>query len=130
MVRDFEGRGDQPWGWWLRAAGGAIEDGEGRRWPSVLDAFWHGRMGFPPSPFTGEQLELLLRVLMASDRRHPSPAETHHDLFGGFLEFRRFYMSWLVSAGLAACGRVGTPLNAELTDFGRSVLLLLQVTRD
>lgn len=126
----FEGLGDRPWGWWLRANGGVIEDGDGRRWPNVLDAFWRGRMGMPSSNFTKEQLELMVRVMAAIDRRSTRPAETHHDLFGGDLVFHRHYMLWLVSVGLAGCDQMSGPLGAYLTDFGRSVLLLLQVTRE
>lgn len=38
---------DLPWGWWLRADATGVEDEQGRRWKSVRDAFWRGRLGFP-----------------------------------------------------------------------------------
>ncbi|RZK03353.1 MAG: hypothetical protein EOO76_02855 [Novosphingobium sp.] len=130
MPSAFEGIGDRPWGWWLRANGSVIEDGDGGRWPSVLDAFWHGRLNMPKSNFAKEQLELMLRVMAAIERRPLRPAETHHDMFEGNFAFNRLYMLWLVSVGLAECEGRSSPLDAYLTDFGRSVLLLLQVTRE
>lgn len=130
MVSEFEGVGDRPWGWWMRANGRMIEDGEGLLWPSVLDAFWHGRLEMPKAAYTAEQRELLLRVLAAADRRHLLPREADHDLFHGNVVFQRHYMSWLVSVGLTAFDLGAGPLSADLTAFGRSALDLLRVTRE
>lgn len=121
--------GDLPWGWWLRANGVVLEDGEGGRWRSVRDAFWHGRLRFPASNLSEEQLELLLRVLTTSDARWLSQGERRHDLFDGNMVFARFYQSWLASVGLLDARANGTIFEAPLTDEGRSVMRMLQATR-
>lgn len=119
-----------PWGWWLRAVGGAVEDAEGRRFAGVRQAFWQGQLGFPPTHLVSEQLELLLRVLAAIDHHWIGSEERKHDLFGGDMLFWRFYQCWLSSVGLIGGGERVDPLSAGLSDEGRSVLAMLQVTRE
>lgn len=119
-----------PWGWWLRVNGGIIEDGEGRQWRSVRQAFWEGHLGFPATHVVPEQLELLLRVLASLGRRWLGTDEGKHDLFGGDMLFWRFYQCWLSSIGLIAAGPNVEPLSAGLSEEGRSVLLMLQATRE
>lgn len=119
-----------PWGWWLRAVGGAVEDAEGRRFAGVRQAFWQGQLGFPPTHLVSEQLELLLRVLAAIDHYWIGSEERKHDLFGGDMLFWRFYQCWLSSVGLIGGGERVDPLSAGLSDEGRSVLAMLQVTRE
>ena len=74
---------DLPWGWWLRVNGSELEDEQGRRWRSVREAFWLGRVGFPAGHLVPEQLELLLRVLASLDGASLRVGETRDDLFGG-----------------------------------------------
>jgi hypothetical protein len=119
-----------PWGWWLRVVGSSIEDSQGRRWNSVRQAFWEGELGFPPTHVVPEQLELLLRVLTAIDRHWVTADESKHDLFGGDMLFWRFYQCWLSSVGLLGPDPRVDPLSAALSDEGRSVLLMLQATRE
>ncbi|RXD04862.1 hypothetical protein EQZ23_06890 [Sphingomonas sp. UV9] len=119
-----------PWGWWLRANGRVLEDEDGRQWRSVRDAFWQGAMRFPEIHFFQEQHELLLRVLTAVDQRWSSGTENRLDLFAGDMEFWRFYMCWLSSIGMTKDGTGATPLEAPLSDLGRSVMLMLQATSE
>ena len=118
-----------PWGWWLRVRGGVIEDAQGRHWGSVRQAFWEGHLGFPGVHLAREQLELLLRVLMGVERRWVSAAETRHDLFCGDTSHWTFYNCWLSSIGLLEPDAYGWG-SADLSDLGRSVLLMLQATRE
>jgi len=128
-VRWFgDDEGDLPWGWWLRSNGGMLEDQEGRRWPTVRKAFWVGQLGFPDEHVAREQLELLLRVLVTLDRRYRDGRETIHDIFAGDMIFWRFYMGWLRSLGLLALDTGA--LDGPLSNRGRSVLRMLQATRD
>ena len=122
--------GELPWGWWLRASGSVLEDDEGRRWHTVRDAFWHGELGFPSSNVGSEQHELLLRVLTGIHAGWSSPSEDRQDLFLGNTPAWRFYMCWLASVGLTyALGHRGA-LDAPLSTKGRSVMMMLQATRD
>jgi hypothetical protein len=122
--------GDLPWGWWLRASRGALEDEDGRRWQSVREAFWQGRLGFPAPHVAEEQRELLLRVLTAIDACWMKGAEHRHDLFDGNMVFWHFYLCWLSSIGLTERDSRSQALNAPLTAEGRSVMLMLRATRD
>lgn len=119
-----------PWGWWLRVVGGFIEDPQGRRWSSVRDAYWEGHLGFPAAHVVPEQHELLLRVLMALDRPYGDGTERRHDLFGGDMVFSRFYTCWLHAVGLTEPAGHGLTLEDRLSEEGRSVLAMLQATRD
>nr|WP_209023279.1 hypothetical protein [Sphingomonas jejuensis] len=126
--------GELPWGWWLRVRGGEIEDEDGRTWSTVRDAFWEGELGFPDVHFAPEQHELMTRVLTAIDGRWLLGDERRHDLFGGDMLFWRFYQCWLGSIGMLDTAHrtsFGTaPLEAPLSPEGRSVMLMLQATRE
>lgn len=125
---------DLPWGWWLRAHGGVLEDEEGRSWRSVREAFWRGRLDFPDIHVAAEQHELLLRVLTAIDGRWVGGTERKDDLFEGSMIAWRFYQCWLASIGLLEMSGDSpwspNPLEAPLSADGRSVMLMLQATRD
>lgn len=118
------------WGWWLRVNGRGLEDGEGRTWRSVRDAFWQGLLGFPDIHVAPEQHELMLRVLTAIDLRGARAAEDRNDLFDQNMMFWRFYMCWLSSIGLLQTEDRVSPLQTSLSDLGRSVMLMLQATRE
>ena len=119
-----------PWGSWLRVFDSSVEDAEGRRWRSVRQAFWEGHLGFPPTHLASEQVELLTRVLVAIDHNWINANEHRHDLFGGAMLFWRFYQCWLSSIGLLEAGPRVEPLSATLSDEGRSVMAMLQATRE
>lgn len=119
-----------PWGWWLRVNGSVVEDGKGGAWDSVRAAFWTGQLGFPASAKFQEQIELLLRVLTALHLRPDEHTESLYDLFTGDHMFWRFYICWLASVGLVAPHDDRLGLTPELSPEGRSVLLMLQATRD
>ncbi|HEX7820251.1 MAG TPA: hypothetical protein VF463_06490 [Sphingobium sp.] len=120
-----------PWGWWLTAQRDGFVDDDDRRWSSVRDAFWQGRLKFPPAHFADEHHELLLRVLTSLDNRLVGEVEGRHDLFLGDMMFWRFYMCWLVSIGLTEePGHRSTALESGLTAEGRSVMMMLHATRD
>lgn len=134
MVQHEQIDGDLPWGWWLRANGGVLEDDKGRKWHTVREAFWQGKLHYPETHVAGEQHELLLRVLSAMHIGRVSARERKEDLFDGNMLFRRFYMCWLASIGLLDMiddlGRPVGPLDAPLNAEGRSVMLMLQATRE
>lgn len=117
-----------PWGWWLLVRRGWIEDAEGRRWRSVRAAFWEGHLRFPDTPIPDHQ-EMLLRALLALAAGRRDWHETAEDLFGGDLGFWRFYMAWLASVDLVVLTGPGLS-DARVSDLGRSVVLMLQATRD
>lgn len=119
-----------PWGWWLRVNGQGLEDADGRTWRSVRDAFWQGLLGFPDIHVVPEQHELMLRVLTAVDLRGGRGTEDRHDLFNGDMLFWRFYMCWLSSIGMIETEDRASALSAPLSDKGRSVMLMLQATRE
>jgi hypothetical protein len=114
----------------LRATRGELEDELGRRWSSVREAYWCGHLGFPASVFADEQQELLLRALSSIHTRWTAGIERRDDLFGGDHAAWRFHLCWLASVRLLdMSGRTG-PFEAPLSPEGRSVMLMLQVTRE
>ncbi len=119
-----------PWGWWLTQVGSFVEDGKGGRWRSVREAFWNGRLGFPPVHYAPEQHELLLRVLSTIEQGWPCSQEGYHDLFSGDMMFWRFYMCWLASIRLVESGKDGDPLAGRLTNEGLQVRLMLSATAE
>ena len=119
-----------PWGWWLRAGPGGFQDEGGRTWRSVRDAFWEGELGFPPVHVAKEQHELMLRVMTAIGANWHGMEEHRHDLFGGDMMFWRFYQCWLASVGMVENSLGNSALHAPLSALGRSVLLMLQATRE
>lgn len=134
MDRHDRRAGDLPWGWWLRVNGSVIEDEQGRTWRSVRDAYWQGELRFPAVHFAPEQHELVTRVLTAIHARWYAADERQYDLFDGDMMFWRFYQCWLGSIGLLemSSGPWGPsdPLDAPLSAEGRSVMLMLQATRE
>ncbi|TPG16773.1 hypothetical protein EAH87_14145 [Sphingomonas koreensis] len=137
MARGRNPDRDLPWGWWLRADANGFLDDQGRRWPSVRDAYWQGELGFPAVHFAPEQHELLLRVLTTLGTRWIGSGENRNDLFGGDHMFWRLYMCFLTSIGLLDVSdgheirpSFASPLEAGLSDLGRSVMLMLQATRE
>lgn len=130
----FAGSGGQdqplPWGWWLRVVDGRLHDPDGNTWSSVREAFWRGRLGFPETHVAPEQHEQLLRVLLSLDRPYGDGVERAHDLFDGDMANWRFYMCWLHSVGLTMPTQGRWEFSASLSDEGRSVLAMLQATRE
>ena len=119
-----------PWGWWLRAGPGGFQDENGRKWRCVRDAFWEGELGFAPVHVAKEQHELMLRVMTAIGMNWHGVEEHKHDLFGGDMMFWRFYQCWLASIGMVEMSPCGSALHAPLSALGRSVLMMLQATRE
>ena len=129
MATRYERAGDGlPWGWWLRAGTGGLEDGEGGIWPTVRAAFWEGRFGMRSGHVAVEQQELLLRVL--TDLDVAGPGRLVHDVFQGDAFFWRFYMCWLGSVGMTVVPDRRTALDSRLSEEGRAAMLMLQATRE
>ncbi|KQN26012.1 hypothetical protein ASE86_07530 [Sphingomonas sp. Leaf33] len=119
-----------PWGFWLHTdgvgSGRPLVDEEGRRWNTVREAFWVGRLGMPESLTMEENLERLMAHLAAISRRVVAVAESAHDLFGGEWDFERFYKVWVYSQGLTGGEPpFGTGISAE----GHAALVMLASTR-
>jgi hypothetical protein len=119
-----------PWGFWLHSDGSphgaTLLDEDGRRWKSVREAFWIGRLGMPNSLTIEEGLERLMAHLAAISRRVVHVAENAHDLFAGEQDFERFYRTWVYSQGLTGGDPpFGTGISAE----GHAALVMLASTR-
>lgn len=56
--------------------------------------------------------------------------EHQHDVFNGDMMFWRFHQSWLASIGMVEMTPGDSALHAPLSALGRSVLLMLQATRE
>lgn len=117
-----------PWGYWLIASedGERLYDEDGKAWDSVRDYLWTGRLRMGPrsAKSVEAQLEFLLAVLVAIDRRVVKTEERVRDLFDGLWHLQEFYGHWLASVGLTCNGRI-----EELTHEGRAVLVMLASTR-
>ena len=134
MVRERHSPGKLPWGWWLRARGGVLEDEDGRTWRSVRDCFWQGELGFGDVHFAPEQHELMLRALSSRDSRWSDSSEHRDDLGADDMMFWRFYQCWLASIGMIdtsnSMGAQFSPFDGGLSPEGVSVLLMLRATRE
>ena len=117
-----------PWGYWLVASedGEWLYDEDGNAWDSVRDYLWTHRlrMGHHPANAVEDQLEFLLAVLVAIDRRVVKTEERVRDLFDGLWHLQAFYAHWLEGVGLTSNNRV-----EDLTQEGRAVLVMLASTR-
>jgi len=117
-----------PWGYWLVAGedGEALYDENGNAWDSVRDYLWTHRLRMGPHPANAvdAQLEFLLAVLVAIDRRVVKTEERVRDLFDGLWHLQAFYAHWLEGIGLTSTNRV-----EDLTPEGRAVLVMLASTR-
>lgn len=117
-----------PWGYWLVADqnGERLYDEHGNAWDSVRDYLWTHRLGMGPHPANAveDQLEFLLAVLVALDRRIVKTEEAARDLFDGLWHHQRFYSHWLEGVGLTSSNRL-----EDLTYEGRAVLVMLASTR-
>lgn len=119
-----------PWGYWLHTDGSphgaTLLDEDGRRWTSVREAFWIGRLGMPKSSAMEEGLERMMAHLAALSRRVVHVAEQAHDLFMGEHDFERFYRTWVYSQGLTGGDPpFGTGISAE----GHAALVMIAATR-
>lgn len=123
-----------PWGYWLLAVGDAssppLIDDMGRPWRSVREAFWVSRLSMAPLMQTAvmhNELEFLLAVMVAIDRRIIPTEEAALDLLGGW-DRSRFYTAWLHGQRLVTpCP--GHDTHTELSPEGRAVVLMLASTR-
>lgn len=117
-----------PWGYWLVASedGERLYDEEGNAWDGVRDYLWTCRLRMGPrsAKAVEAQLEFLLAVLVAIDRRVVKTEERVRDLFEGLWHLQEFYGHWLAGVGLISNNRV-----EELTHEGRAVLVMLASTR-
>lgn len=118
-----------PWGYWLQADENGyppLRDEQGNPWNSVRDCLWRGRLGMADSSRweVENQLEFLLALLAAIDRRIVHVEEKVIDLFRGAWELHAHYSLWLNGAGLTTGGLTGW-----LTVEGRAILVMLTSTR-
>lgn len=120
-----------PWGTHLRLDRDAyVDDATGERWPSLRAALWNGRLGMPSHNDLppDDLLELLHAVLATAVRRVPRPHEQAADLFDGSHMFHHSFHLWLLTTGLMTLDEGGHQA-IDVTDEGRSVLLMLIATR-
>ena len=119
-----------PWGYWLHADGAAsaqpLVDEQGRRFKTVREAFWIGRLGMPNSLNMEEHLERLTAYLAVISRRVVHVDENAHDLFAGEQDFERFYRTWVYSQGLTGGD---PPFGSGISTEGHSALVMLASTR-
>lgn len=124
-----------PWGHWLRVESGpgsiSYVDRDGRKWPSIREAFWSGQLNMAGGNHSvrEEQLELMLAVLAAKERPRRHQVEDRLDLFEGSLRLHRLYLNWLQSLSLIGDGLRGEAFDAVTTQEGLAVLAMLLATR-
>lgn len=123
-----------PWGYWLKLDGSGsqtLTDDEGRKWPTIRDAFWQGRLGFKKvNERTGApMLELLLAVLVNKSRRASWGAERQTDIFGGNTLLEHHFNLWMVREGFLSPGDSDVWCGGDITAEGWSVMLMLGATR-
>ena len=117
-----------PYGYWCIADPDGyphLIDEHGRRWPSLREYIWCGRLGMARGSnweFTA-MTEFLLAVLAAIDRRMVYIEERVDDLFAGAWDIARNYGAWLEGHKLAE------GLTGDLTPEGRAILVALASTR-
>ena len=116
-----------PWGYWCVADPEyepALVDETGRRWDSLREYLWCGRLSMARRSHWEfvNQLELLLAVLACIDRRIVHIEEHVRDLFKGSWDIAFHYACWLKGHGLSD----GFD---KLTTEGRAVLVMLASTR-
>ena len=119
-----------PWGYWLVSTGPVageppLVDEEGRRWGSVREAFWIGRLGLPDirMEWSNSILEFMASYLAVLDQRFVPREERMRDVFHGDGHLERFFSAWMLAAGLE---RVQP---SEPSVEGRAVLQMLIATR-
>jgi len=123
-----------PFGFWLIIENDGRKDEfvdrDGRRYATIREAFWTGRLNLPlindqPAP---DQLELMHSVLAFRIRSRASSNELANDLFGANHLVHNVYLDWLANIGLLA--RDYDERNpGGVTAEGHSVLLMLDATR-
>lgn len=118
-----------PWGYWLQADEDGyppLRDEQGNPWNSVRDCLWRGRLRMADGSRweVENQLEFLLALLAAIDRRIVHVEEKVVDLFQGAWNLHAHYSLWLDGAGLTTGGLTGS-----LTAEGRAILVMLASTR-
>jgi hypothetical protein len=119
-----------PWGYWLVSTGPVageppLVDEDGRKWDSVRQAFWEGRLGLPPIHYNWSNsiLEFIASYLAILDHRFVAPEERVRDVFLGDAHLDTFFSAWMLAVGLVT-ERFGEP-SVE----GHAVLHMLIATR-
>lgn len=129
MKPEYDRNPNLPWGYWLHADGvygKPLVDEHGGRWWTVREAFWEGRLDMPTVDYMEAELERLMAVMAAIDRRVVPISESVYDLFSTEWQFERFYSLWLYKQGLISDPQVRV---AILTPEGHAVLIMLAATR-
>lgn len=125
-----------PWGYWIvidadGSSSAPLIDDQGRRWHSLREALWVGRLGMiddeQHAAVNDEQVEFLLAVLSAIDRTVVSVAGMVTDMFNNNWINTAHYAAWLGGQGLIEAAHSLT--NAKLTPEGRAILVMLAATR-
>ncbi|RPF71123.1 hypothetical protein [Aurantiacibacter spongiae] len=121
---------DLPWGYWLTSIGDVpgrppLLDDEGRRWESVREAFWTGRLGLPSvrDHWANEIMEFMASYLAILDGRFVAPEERVRDVFAGDRHLDRFFHTYMLAAGLVH------EYDSRPTAEGWAVLKMLIATR-
>lgn len=118
------------WGYWLIADGEDIRDEEGNTWRSLREAFWDSLHMLDRHSLEVES-ERLFRVLHSLNRRGTVAGMEVELQLAGSRQFRDFYTRWLWSVGLIAGDSIPTGfVSCRLSDFGHSVLRMLDLTRN
>lgn len=118
------------WGYWLIADGEEIRDEEGNTWRSLREAFWDSLQMLDRHSLEVES-ERLFRVLHSLNRRGTASGMEIELQLAGSRQFRDFYTRWLWSVGLIAGDSMPTGFaSSRLSDFGHSVLRMLDLTRN
>jgi hypothetical protein len=123
-----------PWGYWMISTAETehwppLRDEHGAQWRSVREAFWVSRLSMAPIgqiDVMHEELEFLLGVLVAVDRRVIGTEEQAMDLFESW-DRSRHYGAWLHGQKLVTADP-GCGLSTSLSPEGHAVLVMLAST--
>lgn len=125
-----------PWGHWMRVKPGVLDtiliDEDGREWPSLRDALFHGRLRFKAvsAAFRDVELERMLAYLLAGSglAGAASTESMRIDMFQDS-DFRFFYPHWLVAEGLISGDARAPVFETKITEEGYSIAKMLLATR-
>lgn len=116
----------RPWGWWMTMdRSGFVVDEQGRRFRSVRDALWRGRLGLDLTDEreAGIEMERLLAYLVSISRKAAGRRERLIEVFEEDARMPAFVEMWARGQGLL-------DEDSALTVEGHAAMLMLAVTRD
>lgn len=107
-------------------------DAEGNRFSTLREAFWRGRLNMPGyGTSVAEEILETMQAALAAKAFHNVPGKNEAtDIYDGSSRFFRFVTHWIQAEGLSLVSeKDGSPFDGEISEDGKSVLLMLDATR-